>query len=428
MPSIPSPRAAAIDSYNNDLSELTDDGIEMDYSERNARFHNRLTNVFQGISMQPVYGGPVYVFRNVMYNLAVEPFKLHNNPSGCLIFHNTSVKNGTPAQLLTSESVRHCLSRNNLYAGTQAHYGMDFTACMMDCDFDYDGFAGGPYEIFLRWNGIRYGTLEEVKQRAPVLKHAVLLDARTLFASSAMPPTDVARSHDTSIDLRLSSRSKAVDAGQALSGWNGRLRVDADYRDPLAATTIHPFRVVHRWTEHGQAKTHTELITKLPAKYAIRTNRAIVSANPNEMSPFSPQVATTRSRNASASGSCRRTACANRNTSKTFSGMACVSPLRIARSTACGTPSCSAMVSTSWRTRWPAILDKRTHGLRGEPGVRRHPFSVLRQAHDLGESQGRVEVGNQDIANIRRIVAMGPVEGINLLAEQPSQHRRLLPE
>ena len=83
----PSRRCAAIDFHNNDLSELTDDGIEMDYSERNTRcFHNRLTNVFQGISMQPVYGGPVYVFRNVMYNLAVEPFKLHNNPSGCLIF------------------------------------------------------------------------------------------------------------------------------------------------------------------------------------------------------------------------------------------------------------------------------------------------------------------------------------------------------
>ena len=293
----PSRRCAAIDFYNNDRSELTDDGIEMDYSERNTRcFHNRLTNVFQGISMQPVYGGPVYVFRNVMYNVAVEPFKLHNNPSGCLMFHNTSVKNGTPAQLWTSESVRHCLSRNNLFVGTQAHYGMDFTARMMDCDFDYDGFAGGPYEIFLRWNGIRYGTLEEVKQRAPVLKHAVLLDARTLFASGAMPPTDVARSHDTLIDLRLSSRSKAVDAGQALSGWNDGFRglrpdlgayelgdspphygprdarVDADYRDTLAATTIHPFRVVHRWTEHGQAKTHTELITKLPAKYAIRTS------------------------------------------------------------------------------------------------------------------------------------------------------------
>jgi hypothetical protein len=51
-------------------------------------------------------------------------------------------------------------------------------------------------------------------------------------------------------------------------------RVDADYRDPLAATTIHPFRVVHRWTEQGQAKTHTEMITKLPTKYVIRTSGA----------------------------------------------------------------------------------------------------------------------------------------------------------
>jgi hypothetical protein len=51
-----------------------------------------------------------------------------------------------------------------------------------------------------------------------VLKHAVLLNARTLSASGAMPPTDVARSHDTSIDLRLSSHSKAVDAGQVLPG------------------------------------------------------------------------------------------------------------------------------------------------------------------------------------------------------------------
>ncbi|MGC8638760.1 MAG: hypothetical protein ACP5XB_02645 [Isosphaeraceae bacterium] len=49
-------------------------------------------------------------------------------------------------------------------------------------------------------------------------------------------------------------------------------RVDADYRDPLASQTIRPFRVVHRWTEAGKPKTHTETITKLPARYAIRTN------------------------------------------------------------------------------------------------------------------------------------------------------------
>jgi hypothetical protein len=217
----PSRRCSAIDFHNNDLSELTDDGIEMDYSERNTRcFHNRLTNVFQGISMQPVYGGPVYVFRNAMYNVAVEPFKLHNSPAGCLIFHNTSVKVGTPALLWTREPVRHCLSRNNLFVGTEATYGMDFTAPMKDCDFDYDGFAGGPFRIFLRWNGVRYDTLDEVKKRAPVLKHALLLDPATLFASGAPPPAATARSYASSIDLRLAPRSGAVDAGQALPGLN----------------------------------------------------------------------------------------------------------------------------------------------------------------------------------------------------------------
>jgi hypothetical protein len=48
-------------------------------------------------------------------------------------------------------------------------------------------------------------------------------------------------------------------------------RIDADYRDPLAAKGTRPFRVVHQWTEGGQERSHTENITKLPAKYTIQT-------------------------------------------------------------------------------------------------------------------------------------------------------------
>ena len=60
------PRCEDIDFHNNDCRELTDDGFEMDYSQRNTRnFNNRMTNVFQGLSVQPVFGGPVYLFRNV---------------------------------------------------------------------------------------------------------------------------------------------------------------------------------------------------------------------------------------------------------------------------------------------------------------------------------------------------------------------------
>jgi hypothetical protein len=213
----PSVRCAAIDIHNNDIYEMTDDGIEMDYSERNTRcFHNRMTNVFQGISLQPVYGGPVYVFRNAMHNVGLESFKLHNSPSGGVLYHNTSVKRGIPWLVYTPERVRNCVSRNNLFVGTAAPYAMDFTSPMIDCDFDYDGFGGGPFQTFLRWNKIRYATLQG---RTPVEKHGVAVDGTGLFASGVLPSEDTKRAVPAA-DLRLAPKSSAVDAGQVLPGFN----------------------------------------------------------------------------------------------------------------------------------------------------------------------------------------------------------------
>ena len=48
-------------------------------------------------------------------------------------------------------------------------------------------------------------------------------------------------------------------------------RIDADYRDPLAAKGVPPFRVVHRWREDGRPREHTQLISALPATYTIET-------------------------------------------------------------------------------------------------------------------------------------------------------------
>jgi hypothetical protein len=218
----PSQRCAAIDFHNNEISEMTDDGIEMDYSERNTRcFHNRLTNVFQGISVQPVYGGPVYVFRNAMYNVEMESFKMHNSPSGALMFHNTSVKTGMPLILSTNEKVRNSVYRDNLFIGTTANYGYETTAPMENCDFDYDGFGGGPWGKFLKWNNVRYDKLDDVKAKAPVYKHAVAVDAATAFASGVKPPEDVKKQFEPSInDLRLKEGSAAIDAGEVLPGFN----------------------------------------------------------------------------------------------------------------------------------------------------------------------------------------------------------------
>ena len=51
-------------------------------------------------------------------------------------------------------------------------------------------------------------------------------------------------------------------------------RVDADYRDPLAAMDVRPFVVVYRWKENGEEKTDRRTIDRLPFRYAINTTAA----------------------------------------------------------------------------------------------------------------------------------------------------------
>ena len=80
----------------------------------------------------------------------------------------------------------------------------------------------------------------------------------------AVPPARRGAQHDHRGD-----RPRPGDATRAIA-------CDADYRDPLAAKGLarSPFRVVHRWTEQGKPRSHVETITKLPAKYTIRTGSA----------------------------------------------------------------------------------------------------------------------------------------------------------
>ncbi len=218
---MPSASVAAIDFHHNEVSEMTDDGIETDYSDRNVRcFSNRLTNVYQGISAQPVHGGPVYIFRNAIYNVAVEPFKLHNSPSGVILYHNTTVRRGAPLVVMTPAKVRNSVSRNNLFVGSGGGGAALLECPMVDCDFDYDGFAGGGGDLFLKWNGARYASVEEARSKAPAYRHAVALSPDGLFAGEWSVPQDPRRQHPVGADLRPRPGTAAIDAGTFLPGFN----------------------------------------------------------------------------------------------------------------------------------------------------------------------------------------------------------------
>jgi hypothetical protein len=213
---MPSSRCAAIDIYRNEIEVMTDDGIELDYSERNVRcFENRLTNVFQGISAQPVYGGPAYFFRNVLYNVVLEPFKLHSSPSGVLLFHNTIVKKGSPFIVMTNEAVRNCVSRNNLFVGSGDTYGAELEAPMEGCDFDRDGFSGGPWKLFLKWGNQRFGSLEEARKKAPAYRNAVLAENPEFEV-----PVNPEKEARAGFEARLKAGSPMMDAGVPLPGFN----------------------------------------------------------------------------------------------------------------------------------------------------------------------------------------------------------------
>jgi len=92
---------------------------------------------------------------------------------------------------------------------------------MADCDFDCDGFGGGPWKMFLKWNGGRHRDLKAAKRSAGVYRNAVIVDAATAFASGVRPPGNEKKQFDLStIDLRLKPGTEAIDAGQVLPGFN----------------------------------------------------------------------------------------------------------------------------------------------------------------------------------------------------------------
>ena len=217
-------RLSASDIYNNDIEGATDDGIEGDYADTNVRiFRNRITNAFSGISAQPSHGGPLYVFRNAIYNVLYSPFKLHNDTAGVLIFHNTSVVSGIPWDIEPDgEMVSDVITRNNLFVGTGGP-ALRSTGRMIRCEFERDGYGGAGAPGFAQWNGQGFSTPEAAQRSGALYRRygAVLVPARGNFAGGLEAPEDSdIRFPGGQTDLRLDPASRAVDAGVVLPNFN----------------------------------------------------------------------------------------------------------------------------------------------------------------------------------------------------------------
>ncbi len=151
------------DVYQNLVYNIGDDGLETDGECSNVRiWGNTFHDVLVGISMAPVYTGPAYAIRNLIYrtgqgnsSYSGYPFKFNSGygKSGPMyLFHNTAdaVLPGNNGFYIKSPGSWDTIyARNNIWAGTD--YALNNYNETQPIDFDYDNlYTSNPAE-FVYW-------------------------------------------------------------------------------------------------------------------------------------------------------------------------------------------------------------------------------------------------------------------------------------
>jgi hypothetical protein len=233
----PERRASSIDIYNNDVHLSNDDFIESDGGAHNIRvFQNRGVNAaHNGYSAQPMFGGPVYFIRNMLYHVpAGGAFKFSAKPAGILAYHNTLIGEQT-----ARDSYSNVHYRNNLFLGrdTPNRGVMTWANATANYSSDYNGYrpnrnvssqyawlapAAGKtaYEPQdADWRS--FATLAELQRAIGQEKNGIEIDY-DIFES--LTPPDPTRRHHVyhamDLNFRLKPNAKAVDAGVALPTIN----------------------------------------------------------------------------------------------------------------------------------------------------------------------------------------------------------------
>ncbi len=213
----------ANDFYGNDVLWTYDNGLELDGSQGNVRaFRNRFMNNSSPTSFQPIYGGPAYLIRNVIVNVADEPFKLHalggvGPPSGGVMLHNTVVKAGSSLQLSTPNVAADFLIRNNLFiANPSDGYSVRWDTPIVDpsVTLDYDGyFPDGKFEFGYSNTGTdkTYTSFADAVSSGRFEQHGLLVTTVN-FASGLLTPASYVTLLPPA-DVGLASSSLAIDKG-----------------------------------------------------------------------------------------------------------------------------------------------------------------------------------------------------------------------
>jgi hypothetical protein len=242
----------SIDFYNNDIFNMEDNCIESDGGAHNIRiFRNRCFNHgHRALSVQPMFGGPVYFIRNIVYHAPEGgAVKFTASSAGIVVYHNTFIAPVHP-MLLAASNVHY---RNNLILGkadTPDIFSVETNTNYTSSD--YNGFRPNEgAEFSFEWSTPplnmranfpgemgklstqaqaqleakarevrRFKTLKEYSDATGQDKHSILVDYDTFVKVTPTGPDPRTLYRPADFDFQLRPGSAAVDAGVRLPGIN----------------------------------------------------------------------------------------------------------------------------------------------------------------------------------------------------------------
>ncbi len=212
----------SLDIHNNDIHNAVDDLIEVDGTISNTRIYaNQCFNGRAGVSLAPVYGGPVYVFRNILYNMENSAFKMNRGPSGLIIAHNTCVNDDNVIE--SPDGWQNTFYRNNVMIGSKYCFELFNQVTGSNDDWDYGAFyssrAGGIGTEWFKWNNVRYAKVLELQNSG--LLHANAMEiALADFENVSIPGPFPIEYEASQIDCMPSSGAPVINTGVALDNLN----------------------------------------------------------------------------------------------------------------------------------------------------------------------------------------------------------------
>ena len=261
-------KAVSIDIYNNDLHLQVDDFVEADGGVHNIRImRNRGVNAAQsGISAQPVFGGPAYYIRNVLYNVQKGgALKIHGGVPGLTAYHNTFIAENNGGGAHPNSNYR-----NNLFLGADGPtYIAKFPFTTSYSIADYNGYrpnqGAESFENQYRWLSLNgeweeFKTLKDLKKASGLEAHGIEIDY-DVFENLEKPiqgpvgtpfgemPGPVY--HAVDLNFKLNPKGKAVDTGVIIPNVNDNFNGKAP---DLGALEVGAPPVIYgaRWLDQDQ--------------------------------------------------------------------------------------------------------------------------------------------------------------------------------